>query len=196
MTAHTFRFNGPTEYMLEQPLGPTIAEAGPATPVMYSVVDLGDGSLLTDLIAEMAKAGWTYVGQESRSVPSLLQAHRSKLTADASAINAAAGWADVLSVEVDSGGSSALEILGSLQAGVTLGGQLRVVIDGGSFSDAIIAMQDLQALAGNAPGHLSTYVDLPSGDETYAVKLQASAAALGSVTPRAGSSLIVKEYSP
>ena len=69
---------------------------------------------------------------------------------------------------------------------------MRIQINGGSFSNVVLATSDYPVV-GNGPGNISTYVVLPTGTQTYAVKIQASASVLGSVTPRAGSALFLTE---
>ncbi len=126
------------------------------------------------------------------SPPSVVKEKRVKLDTDASTIDTTS-WTDVLSEQLATEGDSFVEIEASVQAGITLGGSMRLLIDGGSFSNVVLATSSFPALGGNAPGPIKTYADLPASAQIYTLKVQASAVALGSVTPRAGSALLLTE---
>lgn len=195
MATHRYRFHGPTDDTLAQSLGEGEVVGNPVEPAQYVLRDLGTESLLTDLDTEMKRGGFVRSDDSLDVPPSLLQIQRSMLSADASAINNAAGWVDVRSFSISSEGSTVLELDAPCQFGVLIGGQVRLIINGGSMSNVVLRARDLAALAGNTDGDIRTYVELPSGSQLYTVSLQASASALGSVTPRAGCSLTAKEYS-
>lgn len=194
MATHKYKFFGPKDSAIGGTIGTTVTSTF-AAPLVVRTSSIGNDALyLVDLDAELATAGW--IRDDNLPDPpvtvTVLQEVESKLDADASAISTTS-WTDVRSCVVTTDGDSRLKIVASCQAGVALGGGMRVLINGGSFSNQVLASSDYPVLSGNAPGHVTTYVDLPSGSQTYTVRMQASAVTLGSVTPRAGSALIVTE---
>lgn len=124
--------------------------------------------------------------------PTLVREFHDDLDADASAINTTT-WTTVLSRQVATDGDTFLEIEADMQAGVTLGGNMRLLINGGSFSNEELATASFPALGGNSPGSLEAYVELSASAQIYTVALQAQAITLGSVTPRAGSAMDIAE---
>lgn len=166
----------------------------------YVVTTIPDDYYRTDLDAYMMADRFERIGAGNlipdEIVPVVRQTQAAKLSADASAVNGGAltpsAWTDVLSQSITTTASARLKIEASCNAGVSLGGSARVVITGGAYSDVVLGACTYPILTGNAPGQVMTYEDPAAG--TYTVKVQIQAVAVGSVTARAGSTLMLTEY--
>lgn len=194
MGVHTYIDYGISQYDLDGEMGAGTTTAVTTTPAQYLVVPLTNDALLADLHISMRSRGFVYVGA-GNLVPSMVgirQIGRAQLSVDASTISSTA-WTDVLTVSLSTSVGSLLKIEGSCGAGVLIGGAMRLLIDGGAYANMVLATNTYPLLSGNAPGQASTYIEGLSAD-TYTIKIQVSASALGAVTPRAGSSLIVTEH--
>lgn len=194
MGLHTYVDQGISQYNLDDEMGIGTTVASNTTPAQYLIIPLTNDALLADLHIAMRTRGFLYIGAGNLAPAAvgILQIARAKLAADASVITPSA-WTDVLTVSLTTLAGALLKIDGSCNAGVLIGGAMRLLINGGAYSNVVLATSTYPLLAGNAPGQAMTYIDaLPAG--TYTIKIQVSAAILGSVTPRAGASLIVTEH--
>jgi len=128
------------------------------------------------------------------------QRQATTLTEDGSTISSGTAWTDVIAVPFTSTlyTSAQLKIEASLVCNrglVAAGGQMRVVIDGGSYSDHELVGPI--ALPGVTVGCKQDWEGtfMPDAETSYAVKLQArTTLALDSITPQIGTSLIVDEW--
>lgn len=194
MSSHRYRLNGPTDSYLEQFLGVGAVIGGPVAPSAYALRELDSESLLTDLDFEMARAGFVRDDSSLELPISTLQVKRAKLSSDAAGI-AGASYATVLSVSLTTRGGTVLELRGSVVASVVLGGNTRIVIDGGAFSDQVV-LSCSHPILSNAFGGGDTYISIPATENatSYDIRVECASVALGTLTPRAGSALIATEY--
>lgn len=121
----------------------------------------------------------------------LVQSERDGLTVDASAIPVASGWVDVLAVMiVTADDTSILEASAVLLGTVAVGAQGRLVLDGGSYTNAVIALGSFPvALAQLSLALLSTRA-LDAAD-TYTLTLQAQGnGVVATITPLANTTIL------
>lgn len=141
---------------------------------------------------------------------SIARAHRGKviaqfvtseLVADASAIEVASGWVDVLSAVATSRGGSSVCVQGTAVGSPTVGdAQVRLRINGGSFSNLVIGATyyELSALLTHAVASFTVPLEIPdtspdATEYTFTLQMQAQGI-IGTVTPRLGTVLTVVEY--
>lgn len=195
---HRYLFQGPTDFVLSQTLGVSWGTGNPVAPPSCKLVDLDNEAFLTDLDGEMSVRGFVRDDGSMAVPPSLIGMAYARLGADAAAVTGGAvtpsAWTTRLSEGIDAVGGSLLRIDASCQAGVLVGGSMRVIIDGGEFDDEVLAEQQYPVLASASPGSFTACVALPAGAGTYTVSLQVQANALGTITARAGSALILQEF--
>lgn len=192
---------GPSEAALasQVPIGTSIVVA---TVVPRAEVDvtIDPDTSATDLDFAMDALGWSF-SESAPPAPTALairQSQASKLTTTGSSIGVALGWTDVLSVTISSKGASRLVVVSSLIATVSIGGEVRTLINGGSFSnEELYEPISLPLLSSGTVAPCTTYVDLPStvNRTSYDIKLQARGVGiLAAVTPRKGAALLAIEY--
>lgn len=203
MTAQTYRYRmqGVTPEEFQEHVGVTPTST-PGIPAVFCDMTYDD-SFATDGHAFMLERGWT-LAEIAPPAPSALMVANAKsanLTSASSAFPVASGWTDVagLSVSIATFGGSKFAI--DLRAGVSailVAGEVRALINGGSFSDAVIgAAIPLPVLVGGQIAcALSQDISATGSRTTYTVRVQARGlGALASVTLAAyTSSIRVIEY--
>lgn len=120
------------------------------------------------------------------------------LSSAGTAIPNASGYQTVISANITTtGGKLRIDstFIGNMPA-LNLGGDCRTVINGGVYSNqALHTAIGLPTLAGGATASWSGVIDPAPAAGSYTVRIEArSLVALGSVTPQAGTGLIVEEY--
>lgn len=121
----------------------------------------------------------------------VVDSQRDRRATDAAIINVADGWQDVLQVSlVLANATSVLEAHANLLGTVVVGAQARLVLDGGNYTDEVIALAAFPGGAANLDCTLLAYRDLDDID-TYTLTLQAQGVGVfASVTPLKDSTLI------
>lgn len=184
---HTFKLSGPDAY-IKTVHGVNSIDSGPPKPETYLLTQI-ESTLFNDVRDDMALRGWEYVGSGDQ-VPEqpvrILGEVRARLTSDAAPITGT-GYDIVLSASRAAAADHVLWIEARGSAAVLLStGNARLVIDG-----TTVGTPTALPLLGSAGFAMSWY--LPTAANTYDVELQMNAGALGSVTPQAGCTLIIRE---
>ena len=200
MGIHTFQRRGVTDDYLSSQV-PEGATTYPVRPPSYQEVEPTNEAYLEDLKYAMKGEGWDYYGAGSApQARAIKQIANASLASDGDSISVNLGWQDIgLEVEITTKGATAILVVSSVLAGIAIGGQTRVLIDGGSFSNAIVGPDaaDYPVLSGRATAPFTTVLAIPStaSETTYTIRCQVQAVGLFSIaTPRKGSTLVVSEY--
>jgi hypothetical protein len=202
---HVYRFVdfGVTAAHVESMVpGTTTIVSVVVSPLRYCDVRLSDGSAdpEADIAAGMLDVGFVLleVDPQLGAIQVPAQILPSKLGADAAVINFGASWVDVFSTDITTKGGSRLAAIGAPIFSCTLGGEYRLLIDGGSFSPGTVLVDPIAlALESRKPYPVQSPVEIPATANytTYTVKLQAQATILtGTVTPKKDSALSLFEY--
>lgn len=184
--------------------GTTVSSVGPDAPPTYTTVDISDAASKSLLDNRMQTLGYFYQEQDppvTQIVPQLVTVASAKLTANGSAITSSSftkfsDGTNSLSLTVSSFGGSRLFVNPSMRAAILVGGSIRTVINGGSFSNTIVIEDFTLPVLADWRLAWGGYVDLPvtSSRTNYTVTVQARAlGVLSSVTPSAGSNLVLME---
>ena len=140
-------------------------------------------------------------GQASSDAPQLRIAK--ELESAGVAIAVALGWQTLsdgtrsLTGSFQSTGGTSLEVTLWGSASVLVGGSVRVVINGGSFSNAVITVEPATLAIGAQKIMQSGSVEIPvtGSPTTYTVTAQGQGVGLfASITPASGTNLLAKEW--
>lgn len=194
MSTHVYQFVGPSNSVVSGATG-VLVSGGAIAPLIKREWTIANDENKPDLDSALAIFGWV---PSAAPLPMVELAHaRVRLTSDGAAIPFAAGWVSVIDLPITTEfAGSTLRVIASMLGSVTLGGQMRIMIDGGGYDNAaLIDPISLPVLTTVGVAWCGS-VDAPTV-ATYTIRLQASGTiALSSVTPQAGCSLEIDERSP
>lgn len=155
-----------------------------------------------DVLSAAQQAGYELVEESppGNTAVYLAQVKNATLAADSSSIPVASGWTDVsgLSVNLSTFGGTIFGVtLSAVNAAIAVGAQVRVLINGGAFSDLVLGTAAFPLLTSSFAGFtMATPVSVTGSRTTYTVRVQARGlGVLASVSLAAGaSSITVFEY--
>lgn len=186
------------------PEGVTVSDIVVYAPAIMDAT-LSDDTAAGDLDDVLAAdEGWEFLDADpvAGAARTIAQIVPAALGADASAIATADGWTDVLTASITTKGGTSIgtQVTAVGSAGTTGEGQVRLVINGGSFSNVVLGPTYVSlattttlsraVVAFHAPVAISA-----GAAETYDFKLQMQATGLlNTLTPRKGCALTCIEY--
>ncbi len=182
-TKYTYMSVGPNSTDIANQIDPstTVVSTGPVWPPSYVDVVLSDNTQKAALDVFMSGRGYQYFETDgpAESSVSLISSSGQRLTTTGTTINSG-NWTTItdgtntLSASVSSYGGSRLIIATSLRAGIVVGGRMRILVNGGAYTNyEAFESFDLPILA-DWRQSWSTFVLLPSNSSriTYTVTVQ------------------------
>lgn len=125
------------------------------------------------------------------TIPQAVSVYRTDSAHGVADITASAGvWTTLVTLSLTTEGGTRLGVVADVAADVAIGGAIRVLIDGGTFTDTLLPKGEATMLVGDdSPIHRTMGVAIPSGAAaTHTLKLQARGEGLmSSVTCNANS---------
>lgn len=193
MTASVERFirTGPTQAQLEEQIAPGItAVPSPVAPPAILDIALSDDTARQDLSGYLETLGytWSETNPASGAPVTIWQIRTSAKNTDSSGIGTT--WTTIWSQTVTTKGGSSLACQALALCDVVIGGKARILIDGGSYSDATVGPEVTFPLLNGALVTPFWPTAIAAGSSTtYTFKLQIkSVGALSSISCDASSS--------
>lgn len=185
------------------PSGVTVSSCGPDNPPLYSVVEISSSTGKSALDSRMNTLGYAFFEDNPPTTlaPQIVLQSATKLTSNGSAITSSSfqtfsDGTNSLSLTIESYGGTRLFVNPSMRAAILVGGSIRTIINGGSFSNSVVIEDFTLPILADWRLAWGGYVDLPvtSSRTSYTITVQARALGLlSSVTPQAGSNLTLME---
>jgi len=180
------------------------ASVGLARPQTYVDVTIDQGSsgvslaqIAADADVAAVAAGYefTEASPPTDGATMIAQIQSAKLSGSPSTISVLT-FTDVLTVTLSTKGGSKIAMVASACADVSLGASVRLLLNGGSFTNKVFGPAAFPILTGGTAS-FTTFEDIPvtGGYTTYTIKMQMAAVTLGNVTPRVDTTTLgVFEY--